>query len=220
MSTPAPEPTPAPAPAAPAPQTPPAAPLAPAAPPAQPPTTEPASIEQLPEFAQKVIRDLRKEAADNRGAKTAAEQERAQLLDGIAQALGIKKDDAPPDPQVLQQTLGEREGRIQSLEGDVRARDLELAAWRAAATGGANAAALLDSRSFVTQLAKLDPAADDFMTQLDAAVKKALDANQSLRAAPTPTAGQAGIGVAGGTGNPIADLSGRELLRLAIPNQQ
>lgn len=220
MSTSAPEPTPGPVPDAPAPQSPPEAVPAPAAPPARPSATEPSSVEQLPDFAQKLIRDLRKEAADNRGAKTTAEQERQQLLDGIATALGIKSNDAPPDPQVLQQTLTEREGRIGALEGDVRARDLELAAWRAASTGGANAAALLDSRSFVTQLAKLDPAADDFTKQIDAAVKTALDANPTLRAAPTPTPGQAGIGVTGGGGTPIADMPARDLLRNSYGRSQ
>src|SRR5207237_7591606 len=137
-------------------------------------------VEDLPDWAQRVIRDARKEAADNRGAKTAVEQERQQLLDGIAGALGLKKDDAPPDPQVLQQTLAEREGRIGSLENDVRVRDIELAAWRSASKQGANTPALLDSRSFLEQVAKLDPSTDDFTAQLDAAVKTALDQNPAL----------------------------------------
>jgi hypothetical protein len=166
--------------------------------------TEPGSVEELPEWAQKLIRDTRKEAGDHRTAKSAAEQQKTaaeakqqELLDGIAQALGLKKDDAPPDPAVLQRTLSERESRIGTLESDSRTKDVELAAWRSASRQGANALALLDSRSFLADVSRIDPAADDFGAQIDAAVKKALDANAALRANPLPTPGQAGIGVTG-----------------------
>lgn len=189
---------------------PPAAPAAPDAPTPAPPTepspappaagsapAEPTKVEELPDWAQKLIRDTRTEAATNRTAKTEAETRQQELLDGIAQALGLKKDDAPPDPNTLQQTLAEREGRIATAEIDLRAKDVELAAWRSASQQGANAVALLDSRSFVSAIGKLDPTADDFTKQLDAAVKTAIESNPALRATPVPTPGQAGIGVSG-----------------------
>lgn len=161
----------------------------------------PTKIEDLPDWAQKLIRDTRTEAATNRTAKTAAEQKQQEVLDGIAQALGLKKDDAPADPAVLQQSLGEREQRITTLEADVRTKDVELAAWRSASQQNVNAVALLDSRSFLTEVAKLDPATDDFGTQLDAAVKKAVEANPALRATSVPTPGSVGIGVTGSNGD-------------------
>lgn len=211
------EPTPAPAPEpSPTPTPTPAPAPTPTPQPAPAPSPQPApgawdgKVESLPDPVQKVIRDLRKEAGDNRAAKTAVEQQQQQLLDTVAQALGLKKDDTPPDPAVLQQSISERETRITSLEADVRSKDVELAAWRSASRQGANTAALLDSRSFLAEVAKLDPASGDFTTQLDAAVKKALEANPSLRATPVPTPGAAGIGVTGsGAGTSVSPGMGR-----------
>lgn len=160
----------------------------------------PQRVEELPEWAQKEIRKARQEAGDQRTAKNAAEQDRQAMLDGIAKALGIKPDDAPPDPAALQSTIAESQARITALEADTKARDVELAAWRAASKAGANAPALLDSRSFVAELGGLDPSADDFGTRVDTAVKKALEANPALRANPLPTAGQVGIGATGSSG--------------------
>jgi len=165
------------------------------------PTPAPTKIEDLPDWAQKIIRDTRTEAANNRTAKTAAETQRQETLDGIAKALGLKSDDTPPDPAVLQQTLGEREQRIGSLESETRTKDVELAAWRSASRQGVNATALLDSRSFLTEVAALDPTTTDFVTQLDAAVKKAVETNPALRINTVVTPGAAGIGVTGSNGD-------------------
>lgn len=213
MSEPAPEPTPVPTPApTPAPQADPS----PVDPPKDlRPEPQGQKVDDLPDWAQGLIRDLRKESGDRRTQATQAEQARADLLDGIAKALGIKSDDAPPDPKVLQQTLTEREARVSSLEEDVRTRDVELAAWRIAATQGANAAALLDSRSFLREVSGLDPAASDFSARVEQAVKTAVTANPSLRATPVVAPGLAGIGVAGNGGVSIADAPGRDLLRSA-----
>jgi len=198
-------------PTTPAPEAPPTPEAPPAGTPAaQVPPPEPSKVEELPEWAQRIIRETRKEAADNRGAKTAAEQRQQELMGNIAQALGLKTDDTPPDPAVLQQTLGEREGRIGALQSEVNAKDVELAAWRAAAKANARAESLLDSRAFVAQIAKLDPAADDFTAQLDEAVKKAVEANPGFRLQLPATPGQVGLGVAGGpTGSDVAPGMGR-----------
>ncbi len=204
----------------PPPAAPPAAPAPSAAatgdtPPATGQAPEPSKVEDLPEWAQRLIRDTRKEAGDQRTAKTAAEQKQQELLDGIAQALGVKKDDAPPDPAALQQTLSQREARIAAVEADSRAKDVELAAWRSASRQGANAVALLDSRSFLAEVGQLDPSANDFTAQLDAAVKKALEGNPVLRATPVPSPGQAGIGVTGGFTPPKFE-TGTEMVRYAM----
>jgi hypothetical protein len=166
----------------------------------------PARIEDLPDWAQKEIRDRRKEAGDKRTALTAAEQRQQDMLDGIAKALGLKTDEAPPDPAVLQQNVAQSQERITTLEGEIRVRDVELAAFRSASQLGADAAALLDSRAFVTDLSRLDPAADDFGKQVEGAIKKAVDANPRFRATPVPTPGTAGIGSLGNGGQPLADL--------------
>jgi hypothetical protein len=201
----------------PPPPSPPSPPGTPGTTPAPPPdaATPPARVEDLPDWAQREIRDARKEAGDNRAAKNTAVQERQAMLDGIAKALGLKAEDAPPDPAVLQQTVTQREERISALESDVRVRDVELTAFRSASQLGADAAALLDSRTFVAELARLDPAADDFAKQVEGAIKKAVDANPKFRAAPIPGPGVAGIGAVGAGGTPLADLDSRETLRLA-----
>lgn len=207
-------------------QTPNAAPAAPAPDGAQPPPAGQQSqwrVEDLPEGAQKMIRELREEAGTNRTkAKTAEQQaaaERQELIDGIARALNLKQDDAPPDPTALQQAVTERESRIGSLETRVREQDVELAAWRAATTAGANVTALLDSRSFVSAIAKLDPAGDDFAGHLDAAVKAALTANPTLRADRVLSAGAAGIGAVDSSQR-VEARPGIDRMRQAYAGQQ
>lgn len=179
------------------------------------PATTPTRVEELPDWAQKELRKARQDAGDKRTALNAAEQRQQQMLDGIAQALGLKTDETPPDPAVLQQTVAQREERITALQSDLRVRDVELAAFRSASQLGADAAALLDSRAFVADLARLDPAADDFGTQVSTAIKKAVEANPRFQANPIPAPGAAGIGALGTGGAPLADLDSRETLRLA-----
>lgn len=164
-------------------------------------------------------------AKENGGRASAAEEsksqvetERQQLLDGIAKALGIKPEDTPPDPAELQKSLADRESRVTGLQQDLQDASKELAAWRVAARQGVNAVALMDSRSFLSEVKKLDPTADDFSVKLEAAVKTAVDGNPALRGTVTP--GQAGIGTIGGSGTSIADASARDLLRSAYSSTQ
>jgi hypothetical protein len=138
-------------------------------------------VSSLPPWAQKLITDVRAEAATHRTGKTAAEQKQAELLEGIAKALGLKQDE-PVDPAKLQQTVAEK-------DAIVRTQRVELAAWQAAARANANAAGLLDSRSFVEAVSKLDPDAQDFTAQLDAAVTAAITANPLLKAGQAPPRG-------------------------------
>lgn len=125
------------------------------------------------------VTQAQQEAAD---AKSAHDK----LMAGLAEALGLKKDDAPPDPAALQQTLAQRENRVGELEGQVEARDIELAAWHSAVENGANPIRLMDSRSFLDKLAAIDRKAEDRGKQIDAVVKAAVDADESLKALGTP----------------------------------
>lgn len=191
---------------------------APAPPTPAPPAAResvPERVEDLPDWAQKLIRDTRQEAAAQRTGKSQVEQERQAMLDGIAQALGLKKDDAPPDPAKLQELLAQRQASIEQLNAQVRERAVEVEAFRAAAKAGADGSRLLDSRSFLAEVGKLDPAAGDFTARLDGAVQAALTANPGLRLVQIPTPGQAGIG-ASGTGAPaLGDMPAGELLSRA-----
>lgn len=160
-------------------------------PPAQP--AEPANFEQLPAWAQKLIRDGRNEAAANRAkakehetALSALQEKSQQQLDGIAKALGLKPEEATPE-----QILAERDAaRAQSDASAARAREaaVELAVFRAAAASQVNGNALLDSRSFVATLTGLDPAAADFGQRVSDAITTAVEANPGWKvvAAATP----------------------------------
>lgn len=125
------------------------------------------------------VEQAKQEAAD---AKSAHEK----LMAGLADALGLKKDDAPPDPAALQQTLAQRENRVSELEQQVQARDVELAAWKSAVENGANPVLLMDRRSVVSKLDAIDRKAEDRDKQIDAVVKAAIEADESLKAAGTP----------------------------------
>ncbi len=155
-------------------------------------------------------REARKAAEQ---AKTQAEQQRQEMLDGIAKALGIKSDDTPPDPAELQRTLGERETRVTDLEGEVLNLNKELAAWRVAAQQGVNAASLMDSRSFLNEVSRLDPTADNFTTSVEQAVRHAVEQNPALRG--TASAGHAGIGSVGSADADAAATPGLGRLRQA-----
>lgn len=146
------------------PQTP-AAPAAPPSPTEPQGTTAPAQtppgggqqVEDLPDWAQKIIKDARDDAAKARvnAKQTAAEEARTQMAQDIAKALGITTDDTPPeeqlDPTQLRDLLaGERT--------TAKMARTELAVYRAAQGGGNfNAAALLDSRAFLDSIKDVDP---------------------------------------------------------------
>ena len=186
-----------------------------------PPTAGPFTDEfKSEESKQAVLKNL----TDERDRRKAAEQQAKEIqsksqaqLDAIAKALGFKEDDAPPNPEVLQRTLSEREAHVSGLEQTLADRDKEIAAWRAAAKQGVNTLALLDSRSFLSDIAQLDHTADDFTTRLDAAVKTAVTNNPVLRATAVRAA-DAGIGVSG-AGRSAADVApGMARLREAYSN--
>lgn len=130
------------------------------------------------EDAVKEFRSARREAANYRTQSKEQQQQQAEAMKGLAKAFGIDVgDDDPPDPAELQKQIS------QSQDSERQAR-VELAAYKAAKNHDADADALLDSRSFLDQVAKLDPAADDFASQLDAAVKASVEANPKLKATP------------------------------------
>lgn len=104
----------------------------------------------------------------------AADDARASLAQDIGKALGLVKDDAAaPDPEQLTQQLAAEQAKA-------RANAVELAAYKAAQTEGARADRLLNSRAFADRIADLDPAADDFTTQLKAAIKAEVDTDPAL----------------------------------------
>jgi hypothetical protein len=157
----------------------------------QPATTPPAApangqvdLSTLPEPVQKMIADLRGEAASHRTKATEAQQATQQTLDKLAVALGLKTDDKADPAKLAEQLTASQSAARQSA--------VQLAVFKAAVPLGANASALLDSVGFANATKDLDPTAADFGTQVEAAITAAVTANPLLKAAPTGPARSGG----------------------------
>lgn len=175
-----------------APEAVPAAPAAPAVPsaPAAPAAETPGSVDQLPSWAQKIISDARSGEANYRTkAQTAADNAQKELTDKLAVALGLKPD-AATDPAALTASLTEAQSKAtQSAR--------ELAIFKAAATTGADPSRLLDSNSFMSSVAGLDPADGAAVT---AAIQAAVAANPLLKAVQAASASGTELGGTGEQG--------------------
>ncbi|MGC9536578.1 hypothetical protein [Streptomyces sp. UG1] len=149
------------------------------------------AIKSLPSWAQKEITDARAEAAKSRtvAKQNAAQEARQQLAQDIGKALGLVTDDKPADPAQLTQ-------QVADLSGQLRAAQVELAAYRTAGKEGANADRLLNSRDFAAKLAALDPSDEKFAEQLKQAITDEIATDPDLyRAAPAgPARGGAEFG--------------------------
>lgn len=129
-----------------------------------------------PDAAKAEIERLRRENAKNRtNAKAqAAEEARKDLAQTIGKALGIVEDGAETDPAKLTESLT-------ASQAEAKKARVELAIFRNAAAAGGDPAALLDSSSFLTSLAAIDPTD---ATAVAEAIKTAVEANPRLGAAP------------------------------------
>lgn len=149
---------------------------------------------------EKELADARKEAAKDR---TTAKQQAADdavkaLTEKLGKALGLVAEDTPPDPKALAAAIAQKDTTIADKDKVIQAQTVELAVWARAAKAGARASALLDSRSFMTTLAELDPTSKGFTTALDNAIKAAVKDTPSFAATTAATA--SGGDLSGGTG--------------------
>ena len=113
----------------------------------------------------------------------AEEVDPAQLI-ADAQALAAEKDKV-----ARERDRAAREARV------------ELEVFRSAATAGADANALLDSRSFLKSIKGIDPAAEGARDAILTAIEAAVEDNPRLSAAPAiPT--RSGGDLSGGNGEP------------------
>lgn len=171
-----------------------------------PPTPE--TVDSLPDWAQKIIRDARAgEASARVTAKTAAEQATADLAQKIGKALGLVPDGQPADPAKLTEQLT----AAQQAQRDAL---VELAVYRAAGPLGAKPDALLDSRSFLAAIKDVDPTDGE---AIKTAVEAAVTANPLLKtqAAPAPLAGASGADFTGGTGGGSGQLTRAQLAAMS-----
>ncbi|MBK3563217.1 MULTISPECIES: hypothetical protein [unclassified Streptomyces] len=150
---------------------------------------------------EKALADANREAGK---ARTAAKQQAANdavadLTAKLGKALGLVKDDTPPDPAKLAEAIAQKDTTISEREAALRTKDVELAVWSRAEKLSAKAGALLDSRSFLREIADLNPSDKGFLTALDTAIKDALKENPTAFGT-TQAAGKSGADLSGGTG--------------------
>ena len=152
-------------------------------------------VEDLPEWAQKQIRDARAEAGKARtDAKTKAADEATEALTKkLLAALG-KDDDGKTKvtPEELAKQLGETRSEANQTK-------IELAVYRTAGKHQGDPDALLDSRGFLAKLTDLDPTAKDFTAKVETAIKDAVKDNPKLKVAQAAGSSSADHG-AGGSG--------------------
>lgn len=174
-----------------------ATPQTPAAPAATPSPTEPQGttpatapaggtdsqrVEDLPDWAQSIIKTARDDAAKTRvnAKQQAADEARKALTQDIAKALGITTDETPADDQLTPEQLRDL---LAGERTTAKMARTELAVYRAAQGGGNfNAAALLDSRAFLDSIRDVDP------TDNEALATKIAEAVQAQPWLAQPTA--------------------------------
>lgn len=157
-------------------------------------TDAPGKVEDLPSWAQKIISDTRSEAAKYRtGTETAAKNAEKALTDRLAVALGLKED-ASKDPAALTESLT----KAQEAQ---KATERRLAVFTAAADTK-QAAALLNRNDFTSSIDGLDPSDS---AAFAAAVKAAVEADPTLKAARAAGASTADTPGGSGEGQPITE---------------
>lgn len=144
----------------------------------QPPWGDPENFN--PEKAWELIQSLR--ASDRPGKVTELETKltemqtaQQQQMDALAKALGLKSDDAPPDPAALTAQIEAEK----STAADARR---ELAVYQNAGDGDPKR--LLDSASFLRSIKDIDP---NDTAAIAAAVAAAVEADPLLKAAQPST---------------------------------
>ena len=154
------------------------------------------NVDQLPAWAQKIIRDTRKEAGDNRTAKAAAETDANAKIKAALTALGISDD--TEDPLKAAQTAADTAAKERdTAKATARDTAAELIVWRHAKDLGVNPAALTDSKAFEKAIKDLDPTDPQFGEAVKTAAKTAAENNPILKQAPA--AGASGADFTGGT---------------------
>ncbi|MEU5863509.1 hypothetical protein ABZ815_20230 [Nonomuraea sp. NPDC047529] len=194
--------------------------------PDQPTVADPRKVADLPTWAQKLIKDTRAEAAEFRTqladlrkqsetkpdgptAEQLVETARQEVAQQIAKALGLAPEEEKPlDPaEVIEQLTGEKAALTQQNSDAanlLRRTQIELAVVRQSLKAGADAEALLDSRSFLANVRDLDPSDKAFAETVTATIQKAVEENPKFAAAQaaahTKSGGEFGGGPGGRTG--------------------
>lgn len=175
-------------------------------------STQQQDVNSLPDWAQKLVTDLRTENANRRTtAQTATQQAQTaqQQRDAVLKAMGLTADgkDAPPDVDTLT-------AQIEQQQAVAWTAAVELNVFRTAQAAGADGEKLLDSRAFIDSLdefTEADPAAPDFRQKLGEHIKAYVEKHPQFKTQPQNTPpGKNGSdrapGGSGGTRQPVKGL--------------
>ncbi|MEV4127145.1 hypothetical protein [Nocardia sp. NPDC049707] len=145
-------------------------------------------------YDEAYVRKLRDEAAAARvkgkeaatqAAQEAAEKATRELSEQIGRALGLIKDDVAPDPAELLKQAQDREAQLSSerdsVASELRALRVEKALNAAAGKCDGDIDILEPYLAGTGALINLDPAADDFASQVEAIVSAAVENNPKLK---------------------------------------
>lgn len=158
--------------------------------------TPPAKTEW--ERSEQSYRDEIKRLREENASKRVANKDQ---LNAIAAALGIETETTPTVDSVTA-TLTETRAERDTARAETDTIRREYAAYRAAASLGANPDALLDSVKFTDALKKISLDDTDALQQ---AIKDAVDANPALALSPAGASASATDFAAGGSGTPNID---------------
>ncbi|MEV1167346.1 hypothetical protein [Nonomuraea sp. NPDC049784] len=162
-------------------------------------------VDQLPSWAQKLIRETRNEAAEFRNqlreaqkaadeaakakgpsAEEITQQVQSDLAKQIGKALGLVGEEQQLTPeQIIEQLTGERDTTAKERDEEKerhRRALMELAVHRQGLKLGADPDALLDSRSFLKKARDLDIDAQDFAAKLGEVIELAVTENPKFKA--------------------------------------
>ena len=180
-------------------------------------------------FSAKYVQGLREEAADNRvklraleesvpaqitqAVQEAVERTKTELTQTWAKALGVapSEDQAPPDPAALlaqaQNSLTQAEADAAAERAAHRQTQVANAVLRASEVLGAQGDRLLDSSSFMSEVAGLDPAAGDFAAQVAAKINARVTADPTYGRAQAPVlAPRSGADMSAGNADTSRDV--------------
>lgn len=147
--------------------------------PKDPDTGDDSRVKRANRQAAQYRTELRAAQAELQEVKDAQQQTQG-VLEALRKAItGDNGDDAETDPaeQVTQLTT-----ELETLRTDNADLRAQLVVHDIAGDHNANPRALLDSRSFLAALGKLDASSDDYQDQVAEAIKSAVEKNTSLRA--------------------------------------
>ncbi|MEU8811116.1 hypothetical protein ACN6K5_001333 [Streptomyces violaceoruber] len=166
-----------------------------------------------PAKAARLVENLRTQVDEEKTKRTALETQFSEFMGKFGQLFGGGEEKKLTPAQIAQ--------KAQESDQHARQATVKLAVFQTAGKHGADPEALLDSASFERAINKLDPTADTFAANVEAAIKKAVENNPRLKAqGPPPVPAKGGVDMAGGTSGKrqltaaeVAKLSPDELVK-------